>query len=236
VRVHVTSQQPIGVLGKELFTTHRTTITGTVVGVAIAVPIGSDNKAILRRRGSKGTAGTPGGLLRWREIGSVGRGKVGLEGRHPGKAHGAQRAGVLAAAAAQRLNGGRQVVQVSAVHMNFQLHSVPAGEGAERTGQLKVRGSAAPQAKLGVKFQIIFHLETRKKSVFFKQQAVLRIHDILMWIRIRIWILGSMPLPHADPDPSIFIIDLQDANKKIIFYKKFLNITFYRYFYIIFQR
>jgi len=118
----------------------------------------------MSRRGSKGAAGNPGGLLRGREIGSVGRGKVGLEGRHPGKAHGAQRAGVLAAAA-HRLHGGRQVVQVSAVHVNFQLHSVPAGEGAERTGQLKVRGSAAPQAKLGVKFQIIFHLEIRKKSV-----------------------------------------------------------------------
>jgi hypothetical protein len=162
VRVHVTSQQPIGILGKELFATYRTTITGTVVGVAIAVSIGSKDEAILRRRGSKGAAGTPGGLLRGRKIGSVGRGKVGLEGRHPGKAHGAQRAGVLAAAAAaHRLHGGRQVVQVSAVHVNFQLHSVPAGEGAERTGQLKVRGSAAPQAKLGVKFQKNFHLETR---------------------------------------------------------------------------
>jgi len=38
VRVHVTSQQPIGILGKELFATYRTT-TGAVVGVAIAVPI-----------------------------------------------------------------------------------------------------------------------------------------------------------------------------------------------------
>jgi hypothetical protein len=47
--------------------------------------------------------------------------------------------------------------------------------------------------------------------------AVLRIHDILVWIRIRI--RGSMPLindPDADPDPSLFITDLQDANKKLI--------------------
>jgi hypothetical protein len=29
----------------------------------------------------------------------------------------------------------------------------------------------------------------------------------------------------ADPDPSIFIIDLQDANKKL-FFKVFLHITF----------
>jgi hypothetical protein len=47
--------------------------------------------------------------------------------------------------------------------------------------------------------------------------AVFRILDILKWIRIRI--RGSMPLmdPNSDPDPSIFIIDLQDANKKLIF-------------------
>jgi hypothetical protein len=30
----------------------------------------------------------------------------------------------------------------------------------------------------------------------------------------------------ADPDPSIFIIDLQDANKKITLEKVFLHITF----------
>ncbi len=51
-----------------------------------------------------------------------------------------------------------------------------------------------------------------------------RIHDILVWIRIR----GSMPLITGsesgfgsgsrvrilDPAPAIFVIDLQDANKK----------------------
>jgi len=51
----------------------------------------------------------------------------------------------------------------------------------------------------------------------------LRIHDIFVWIRMRI--RGSIPLmngpnpdsdPFATPDPSIFIIDLQDANKKQI--------------------
>jgi hypothetical protein len=35
---------------------------------------------------------------------------------------------------------------------------------------------------------------------------------------------GSLPLTNrsrsADPDPSIFIIELQDANKKLIFKKK----------------
>jgi hypothetical protein len=48
-------------------------------------------------------------------------------------------------------------------------------------------------------------------------EAVLRIHDILVWIRIRI--RGSMPLTNgsgsADLDPSIFIIELQVANKKL---------------------
>jgi hypothetical protein len=32
--------------------------------------------------------------------------------------------------------------------------------------------------------------------------------------------------PDADPDPFIFIIDLQDANKKLIFLEVFLRITF----------
>jgi hypothetical protein len=46
-------------------------------------------------------------------------------------------------------------------------------------------------------------------------QPVLRIHDILVWIRI--CFRGSMPLTYGpDPDPSIFFIDLQDANKKLI--------------------
>ncbi len=41
-------------------------------------------------------------------------------------------------------------------------------------------------------------------------------HDILVWIRIRI--RGSMPLINVDPDPdpAIFVIDLRDANKKLI--------------------
>ncbi len=51
---------------------------------------------------------------------------------------------------------------------------------------------------------------------------VLRIHDILVWIRIRmrsadpcLWLMDPDPDSDPDPDPSIFIIDLQDANKKI---------------------
>jgi hypothetical protein len=37
-----------------------------------------------------------------------------------------------------------------------------------------------------------------------------------------------------DPDPAIFVIDLQDANKKLIKKKVVLLITFRRYIYIIF--
>jgi hypothetical protein len=39
-----------------------------------------------------------------------------------------------------------------------------------------------------------------------------------------------------DPDPDIFVIDLQDANKKTGFFQVFLLIPFGRYIYIIFQR
>ncbi len=46
-------------------------------------------------------------------------------------------------------------------------------------------------------------------------QPVLRIHDILVWIRI--WIRGSMPLTNGSGSGSFyFIIDFQDANKKLI--------------------
>ncbi len=39
-----------------------------------------------------------------------------------------------------------------------------------------------------------------------------------------------------DPDPAILIIDLQDANKKQIFLKKFSAYDFLKDIYIIFQR
>ncbi len=56
------------------------------------------------------------------------------------------------------------------------------------------------------------------------QLPVLRIHDILVWIRIRT--RGSIPLtngsgPDSDLDPAIFVIDLQEPNKKLIFSEKF---------------
>jgi hypothetical protein len=59
-------------------------------------------------------------------------------------------------------------------------------------------------------------------------RPVLRIHDILVWIRIRI--RGSLHLtimdPDPEPDPAIFVIDFQDANIKLILKKVFLLITF----------
>jgi hypothetical protein len=44
------------------------------------------------------------------------------------------------------------------------------------------------------------------------------------------------PDPDADQDPAIFVIDLQKANKKLIFLIKFFCLlgTFWRYIYIIF--
>jgi hypothetical protein len=44
--------------------------------------------------------------------------------------------------------------------------------------------------------------------------------------------------PDPDSDPAIFVIDFQDANKKLIKKKFFLLITvlFWRYIFVIFQR
>jgi hypothetical protein len=60
-----------------------------------------------------------------------------------------------------------------------------------------------------------FYLHELFTSVFW-------IHDILGWIRI----LGSMLLL-MDPDPAIFVIDLQDASKKLIF-----NTIFSAYYFL----
>jgi hypothetical protein len=49
------------------------------------------------------------------------------------------------------------------------------------------------------------HCRTRPFPHPTCRKAVLRIHDILGWIRI------------LDPDPAIFVIDLQDVSKKLIF-------------------
>ncbi len=49
----------------------------------------------------------------------------------------------------------------------------------------------------------------------YSEEPVFRIHDILVWIRIQ----AMDPDPDSDrdlySDPTLFIIDLQDANKKL---------------------
>jgi hypothetical protein len=70
------------------------------------------------------------------------------------------------------------------------------------------------------------------------RQTIPSLHEILVWIRIR----GSIPLTNGvDPDPSIFVSDLQDINKKLIFLSTFFGLllfegTHYIYIYIILQR
>ncbi len=58
--------------------------------------------------------------------------------------------------------------------------------------------------------------------------AVLRIHDILGWIRIRIWIRGSMLLTNGSGSGFCYFRHLpsRDANKKLFFLKFFLLISF----------
>ncbi len=65
-------------------------------------------------------------------------------------------------------------------------------------------------------------------------KTVLWIHDILVWIRIR----GSVPLKIVlDPNPAIFILDLQDANENYFFAMFFCLSLFERAFtYIIVPR
>ncbi len=52
----------------------------------------------------------------------------------------------------------------------------------------------------------------------------------------RIHTYASLMDSDLDSDPDIFVIDLLEDNKKQIFCKVFLLITFWRYIYIIFQR
>jgi hypothetical protein len=69
----------------------------------------------------------------------------------------------------------------------------------------------------------------RETTLFTDRFPVLRIRDILVRIRIRVRIRasdngsvsGSVPTPDPWPDtasvPALFVIDLQDANKKLFF-------------------
>ncbi len=89
------------------------------------------------------------------------------------------------------------------------------------------------------KFSIgtVMHLALPNGSVW---QSVLRIHDIFVWIwiRIRIWIRGSMPLTHGSGS-CYFRHWPSRRQQKTIFLTVFLLITFWRYpgyIYIIFHR
>ncbi len=73
----------------------------------------------------------------------------------------------------------------------------------------------------------------------FPFQPVYRIHDILVWIWIRVH--GSMPLTNGSGSGFIrgllfYVIDLQEINQEISFLNVFLLFTFWRYIYITFQR
>ncbi len=54
-------------------------------------------------------------------------------------------------------------------------------------------------------------------AVEIYMSSVLLMIDILVWIRIGMRIRRSILwLMDPDPDPAIYVIDLQDANKKLI--------------------
>jgi hypothetical protein len=63
-------------------------------------------------------------------------------------------------------------------------------------------------------------------TVIVMFSAVLRIHDILVWIRIQGSKDPCLRAMDPDQDPAIFVINLQDANKKTNLKKGFLLITF----------
>ncbi len=59
-------------------------------------------------------------------------------------------------------------------------------------------------------------------SSIFQYFGVLRIHEILVWIRS-----ADSYLRLLDPDPANFVIDLPDVNKILLFFKVFTNYFFY---------
>ncbi len=78
------------------------------------------------------------------------------------------------------------------------------------------------EEKTGSGSQLALSDSSGSKTLYF---PVLRIHDIL--VLIRIWIPGPIPMDSdADPDPAIFVIDLHDLNKQKISLKVFLLLTF----------
>jgi hypothetical protein len=73
-----------------------------------------------------------------------------------------------------------------------------------------------------VLFSIFNHQDQSRALDVDASKAVFWIRDILIWIR-----LGADPY-HAltDPDPALFVSELQDPNKKIIlFYYRYLSFS-----------
>jgi hypothetical protein len=66
------------------------------------------------------------------------------------------------------------------------------------------------------------------------RKPVFRINDILVWIRIRI--RGSMPLTNGSGSFYFHHWPSRCQQKTNFFFKVFLYSTFWRYFYVIFQR
>ncbi len=71
---------------------------------------------------------------------------------------------------------------------------------------------------------ILVHAATPYFHKTLELLAVLQIHEILLRIQIR----GSIPLTNldADPEPAIFVCDLQNVNKKLVFLLSFFAYYF----------
>ncbi len=63
------------------------------------------------------------------------------------------------------------------------------------------------------------------KTQLVEFMAVLRIHEILVRIRIR-WSIYLANRSDADPDPAIFVNNLLNVNKKLLFFQFFCLLLF----------
>ncbi len=78
-------------------------------------------------------------------------------------------------------------------------------------------------------FQYLF----RSFSTHYKEQLIVPWNEILARIQMRIRVCRSIPLtndPDADPNPAVFVSDLQDVNKKLFFCLKLFEGTFSSFF------
>ncbi len=89
-----------------------------------------------------------------------------------------------------------------------------------------------PQQRLYTTSSFVWGITTKKiPSTVFQESSVADPWHFGVDPRIHAWLMDP------DPDPAIFVIDLQDSSKKTSFLTKFfLLITFWSNIYIIFQR